>query len=106
LSIRPKEEKYKKIGLISNRGWTSDRAAEDLGWAQRCKEGSFISLDGDDWFCCGFEGSPGIIEVENGDKAYVVDAYESKGKPYLVLELDELIDFIIQLKNYLVSIEK
>lgn len=106
LSINIEDKKYKPIERISNFGWTSDRAAEDLDWAQRCKEGNFISPDGDNWFCCGFEGSPGIIEVGNNEKAYVVDAYDGDKDPYLIMELDELIDFITQLKDYLVSIGK
>lgn len=106
LVIKPKEDNYRYLTMISNIDWTSNRATEDLNWAQRCKAGNFISPDGDTFFICGFEGSSGEIEVSNNDKAYLVDSYDHEKEPYLIMELDELIDFITQLRNFLITIGK
>ncbi len=103
---RPNDSKYKAIELIGNRGWTSDRVAEDIEWTTRCKGGDFESEDGEVDFYVGFEGSPGIIYVRNEDRAYVEDAYETEKDDYLILSHDELLGVLRQMYDYLISIGK
>lgn len=105
LNIKPKDKKYIDICLISNRGWTSDRVAEDIEWTKRCIAGTFEDEDGEIDFYVGFEGSPGIFYVRNGDRAYLESQYDER-EDYLILELEELLSVLEQMYAFLVSIGK
>ncbi len=104
LEISSSEQKYESISLISNWGWTSDRVIEDLEWLEQCRNGTFHTEDKQDFFIVGFENSPGEIQVLNGDKAYVLDAYDFDKDPYLELTFDELKDFLEQMRDFLISV--
>lgn len=106
LTPRPKDKKYIAIEAIGNRGWTSDRVIEDLEWLEQCRNGTFHTEDKQDFFIVGFENSPGEIQVLNGDKAYVLDAYDFDKDPYLELTFDELKDFLEQMRDFLISVGK
>jgi hypothetical protein len=106
LDIFPKERRYSAIARIGNIGWTSDRVEEDLDWTQRCMEGTFKDEDGETDFYIGFEGSPGIILVRNGDRAYLFDGYESGLDPYLIFTFDELIEILTRMRDFLKSVGK
>lgn len=106
-SISIKDKQYRAIERISNFNWTSDRVAEDIAWTKLCKEGTFKDEDGETDFYVGFEGSPGIICVGNGEEtAELYDAYDSDKPPYLSLTLDELLDVLQQMYDYLKSVGK
>jgi len=106
LDIYPKDKAYSHIAIIGNMGWTSDRVEEDLDWTQRCKEGTFKDEYGQTSFYVGFEGSPGIILVRNGDRAYLFDAYDNNLAPYLIFTFDELIEILTQMRDFLKSVGK
>lgn len=106
LSINPVKEEYLHLCKLSNWGWTSDRVAEDISWVQLCKTGDFTDEDGEEDFYVGFEGSPGIIWVKNGDRAYLEDAYEAMDDVYLILSFDELLEVLQQIHDFLLSVGK
>ena len=99
------DEKYSSVELIGNRNWTSQRIEEDIEYTKQAKAGSLKLEEGEDDFYIGFEGSPGIIYVKNGDRAYVETQYEDR-EDYLILEFDELLDILEQMYNFLKSIGK
>ena len=105
LTPRPKDKKYIALEAIGNIGWTSDRVIEDLEWLEKCREGTFQTDDGQPSFCVGFENSPGIIYVGNNEEtAELYDAYDHDKAPYLSLTLDELKDFLTQMRDFLISV--
>lgn len=105
LLIKAEDSNFNNISLISNRYWTSQSVAEDIEYTKQAKEGTLKLEDGEDYFHIGFEGSPGIIFVKNGDRAYLEPQYEDEDD-YLILEFDELLDILEQMYNFLVSIGK
>ena len=106
LDLHIPEDKYKAISLIGGKGWYSEGLEEDIANVLRCKAGTYIDEDGDDSFYIGYEYSPGIIGVCNGDRAYVFGMYEDRKEPYLILEFDELLDILYQMRDFLKSIGK
>lgn len=104
LEISSSEQKYESISLISNWGWTSDRVIEDLEMLEQCRAGTYHTEDGQDTFYVGFENSPGIIMVgSDEDTAELYDA-NTFDKVYISLTLDELKDFLEQMRDFLISV--
>lgn len=108
LTPRPKEKKYVALESIGNRGWTSERVIEDLENVAKCKLGEYRNENGDDNFAymIGIENSPGEIAVANWGPAWVSDAWDSSKDHYLELSLDELEDFLLQMRDFLISVGK
>jgi len=105
LDLHIPEDKYKAISLIGGKGWDSESLEEDIEMVLRCKAGTFLSDDGQDSFLLGYEYSPGLILVHNNDRALVIDAYNDH-ETYLILEFDELLDILYQMRDFLKSIGK
>jgi len=106
LSLHFPEDKYKPVSLITSTAWDSEGLEEDIANVLRCKAGTYIDEDGDDSFYIGYENSPGIIGVCNGDRAYVFDGFGDRKEPFLILEFDELLDILHQMRDFLKSIGK
>ena len=106
LSLHFPEDKYKPVSLITSTAWDSEGLEEDIEMVLRCKAGTFVDENGDDSFYIGYEYSLGIIGVFNDDRAYVFGMYEERKEPYLILELDELLDILYQMRDFLKSIGK
>ena len=106
LSLHFPEDKYKPVSLITSTAWDSEGLEEDIANVLRCKAGTFVDENGDDSFYIGYENSPGIILVFNDDRAYVFDGFGDRKEPFLILELDELLDILYQMRDFLKSIGK
>ena len=105
LSLHFPEDKYKPVSSITSTAWDSESLEEDIEMVLRCKAGTFLSDDGQDSFLLGYEYSPGLILVHNNDRALVIDAYNDH-ETYLILEFDELLDILYQMRDFLKSIGK
>ena len=106
LSLHFPEDKYKPVSLITSTAWDSEGLEEDIANVLRCKAGTFVDENGDDSFYIGYENSPGIILVFNDDRAYVFDGFGDHKEPFLILEFDELLDILRQMRDFLKSIGK
>jgi hypothetical protein len=106
LSIIPNDKKYSALERFSAKGWTSERVEEDLEYTKQCKDGIFKDEDGVTDFYIGCEGALADILIRNGDRAYLFHAYKSGLDPYLIFTLDEAIEILTQMRDYLKSIGK
>lgn len=81
---------------------------EDLENVEKCKLGEYRNEHGDDNFSydIGIENSSGVICVANWGPAWVCDYWDSKKEPYLEVSLDELIDFLTQMRDFLISVRQ
>lgn len=102
VEIIPEEDKYKSLGNLGWMRWQSDIVKEDIELVKTCKVEKYKTKEGFNSFEIGLENSPGRILVANNGPAWVVDGWDIN-KTYMTLELDEVLDFLYQLRDYLLS---
>ncbi|MCB9235963.1 MAG: hypothetical protein H6581_30225 [Bacteroidia bacterium] len=99
------ESPYEDLGMVSNRGWTSEIAQMAIEDTLKVKNGDFKDDEtGDDYFFFG------IGDYVTGDilvHPLGVTVYMNKGGeeiPQFTLTFDQLIDFLTQMRDYLQSV--
>ena len=101
LDIISKEDKLSPLEQLSNFGWTSEDVQLHMDYTQKIKDGEYdddIEIETGQW-------SLGYILVYYKLKeAYVFKNGLDEAPILLTLTLDELLDFLTQMRDFLISV--
>ena len=103
LSILPKDNKHYALSLLGNISWTSSDAQAYIDYTQKIKDGEYeddIEIEVGQW------SSGYILVYQKLKEAYVFENGVDNAPILLTLTLDEVIDFLTQLRDFLISVGK